>query len=493
MWNVKCEVFVMAFFCGYVGFMCQAVIGGEETQEKRPTALELLDRYGQTRDKMQSFSHRIEYKAKVGFVPSGKEELWEGVYFGEQTVRFDGGRTSCARTMWGQPRPGPYVTKDAPMYGCDLWDGQNLYQYSGKFDAATEGTLWIKPLEFEETEVKRAAERRMLREHSGWYRFLAGYFYRQPERIDVVLSKAKVISVRDTMDKIGGSDCYVIEATIKDSKYKLWIDPNHGYNIARLEANRGPVDLPGFKSYSLCIENMRFNEVDGVWLPVEMDAGSRFVRRNGNLDKGDYHIKVTEVLINPDHDILGSFVLTHIADGALVLIVGAAGEYTWKDGHVVDGLGRKVDIEAVVPKKPKPLVGKQLPRLKELGFKLKADQTRDKVMLICFFDMNQRPSRHTVLELAKRADSLKEKGVVVVCVQASKVDRDKVDAWVVENAIPFEVGMIEGDEEQTKFNWGVKSLPWLILTDRKQVVTAEGFGIEELYGKIQDQASSSNR
>jgi len=28
--------------------------------------------------------------------------------------------------------------------------------------------------------------------------------------------------------------------------------------------------------------------------------------------------------------------------------------------------------------------------------------------------------------------------------------------------------------------WGVKSLPWLILTDRKHVVTTEGFGLNNL-------------
>jgi hypothetical protein len=44
--------------------------------------------------------------------------------------------------------------------------------------------------------------------------------------------------------------------------------------------------------------------------------------------------------------------------------------------------------------------------------------------------------------------------------------------------------MIEGDEEKTRFNWGVRSLPWLIMTDKKHIVQAEGFGINELDEKI---------
>jgi len=40
--------------------------------------------------------------------------------------------------------------------------------------------------------------------------------------------------------------------------------------------------------------------------------------------------------------------------------------------------------------------------------------------------------------------------------------------------------MIQGDVEKTRFTWGVKSLPWLILTDRNHVVAAEGFALAEL-------------
>ena len=50
--------------------------------------------------------------------------------------------------------------------------------------------------------------------------------------------------------------------------------------------------------------------------------------------------------------------------------------------------------------------------------------------------------------------------------------------------IPFPVGMVQGDAEKTCFDWGVKSLPWLILTDKKHIVQAEGFNVNELDEKI---------
>lgn len=33
-------------------------------------------------------------------------------------------------------------------------------------------------------------------------------------------------------------------------------------------------------------------------------------------------------------------------------------------------------------------------------------------------------------------------------------------------------------------SWGAHALPWLILTDKKHIVQAEGFNINELDGKI---------
>ncbi|MBN2590964.1 MAG: hypothetical protein JXA96_13950 [Sedimentisphaerales bacterium] len=39
-------------------------------------------------------------------------------------------------------------------------------------------------------------------------------------------------------------------------------------------------------------------------------------------------------------------------------------------------------------------------------------------------------------------------------------------------------------EEQTRFNWGVRALPWLIFTDEEHIVTDEGFLIAEIEEKI---------
>jgi hypothetical protein len=106
--------------------------------------------------------------------------------------------------------------------------------------------------------------------------------------------------------------------------------------------------------------------------------------------------------------------------------------------------------------------------------------------------MNQRSSRNCLLQLSKRAPELKAKEVSIFAVQTSKVDQNALDEWVKKNVILFPVGMIQDDEEKVRLNWGLKSLPWLILTDRERIVTAEGFNINELDEKIK-KVQSENR
>jgi uncharacterized protein YbjQ (UPF0145 family) len=131
-------------------------------------------------------------------------------------------------------------------------------------------------------------------------------------------------------------------------------------------------------------------------------------------------------------------------------------------------------------------VGKLLPKVKDFNFKLDADQGIHNMILVSFFDMQQRPSRNCITQLADRAEQLKAKGVIVVAVQASKVDENKLIEWVEENNILLPVGMVQGDREKTLFAWGVRSLPWLILTDSDHVVQAEGFNLNDLDDKIKE-------
>ncbi|NQT04318.1 MAG: redoxin domain-containing protein [Planctomycetes bacterium] len=130
------------------------------------------------------------------------------------------------------------------------------------------------------------------------------------------------------------------------------------------------------------------------------------------------------------------------------------------------------------------LVDKPLPDLKDLKIEIPAADTDDKMLLVCFFDMQQRPSRNCIMRLAKKAQELKAKDIVVVVVQSSQISENKLNEWIKKYNIPFTVGAITTDIEKTRFAWGVRSLPWLILTDQQHIIHAEGFSLTELDEKI---------
>jgi len=141
------------------------------------------------------------------------------------------------------------------------------------------------------------------------------------------------------------------------------------------------------------------------------------------------------------------------------------------------------ELSQIMSKSPS-LLGKLLPDLKDLKVDLSPVETNDKMLLICFFDMEQRPSRNCIIQLAKRAKELKVKDVIVVAIQASKIDEKALNEWITKYNIPFTLGAITADIEKARFIWGVRSLPWLILTDQQHIVRAEGFGLSELDEKI---------
>jgi hypothetical protein len=148
--------------------------------------------------------------------------------------------------------------------------------------------------------------------------------------------------------------------------------------------------------------------------------------------------------------------------------------------------------EELPPEFAESLSGKVLPELTDIGINIVPEQIIGRIILVCFFDINQRPSRNCLLQLTKWAQEVKAKDVALVTVQASRIDPNTLNEWVKKNNIPFAVGMIEGEPEKIRFIWGVKSLPWLILTDKKHIVQAEGFPFSELDEKIKDNVPSAN-
>ena len=128
------------------------------------------------------------------------------------------------------------------------------------------------------------------------------------------------------------------------------------------------------------------------------------------------------------------------------------------------------------------LTGRPIPGFDGFDIKMNDELFKNKPVLVCFFDIDQRPSRNCITELAKKANQLKEKGVEIIAVQISSAEKEAVNDQIKQLNLPYAIGIIN-DDDKIKSTWGVKSLPWLILTDKEHIIKAEGFPITELDNK----------
>ncbi len=156
------------------------------------------------------------------------------------------------------------------------------------------------------------------------------------------------------------------------------------------------------------------------------------------------------------------------------------------DTNVVIRLGVNQSYSSVeAPKRPS-LKGKPLPDLAVV--ELAGDAApAGKPVLLCLFDIEQRPSRRFVKQLAEQLDALREKGLTVLGLQAAVTTAEAFKEWKDANPVSFPVGRVAEKEDKTKWASDVQKLPWLILTDGDRRVTAEGFTLDELDTKLKPQ------
>lgn len=139
------------------------------------------------------------------------------------------------------------------------------------------------------------------------------------------------------------------------------------------------------------------------------------------------------------------------------------------------------------------LQGKPLPALGGFGLKPASDLAAGKRIAVCFCDLQQRPSRHTVTALAAKADLWKKRGLVVVLVIPDGQVGDASANWLKDHKAPFIVGRLPADEDTVRrilADWGATAMPHIVLTDVSHVVAAEAISPQELENCLKGENSS---
>lgn len=276
---------------------------------------------------------------------------------------------------------------------------------------------------------------------------------------------------------IEGDELLRIEGRISSGTLTVWLNNEKPVTLKKASFKAGSnfvSQLDDIDAFNLEVEVLEYTKIGEAHFPTKAVATYTYVVP-GNMVNTVKRLTTTrrEIRVNPDFDSMNAFQID-IPEGTVVEDYDDPNvEYKWVRGKL-----------QVIEGDPIPLTGKVLPELKDLGIDLSPADVNDKVILVCFFDMEQRPSRNCLRRLSEQAEELKAKDVVIVAVQVSKIDGDTLSRWVKGNNIPFPISMIQDYEENVRFAWAVKSLPWLILTDQKHIVISEGFQLDEISDKL---------
>ncbi len=470
---------------------------------------EVLAKYTQALDPIQSFIASTESNILISNdVPSWGLRLNEAKSFDRGEYRTDGkGKASGTSIRWGDigmndpnvPENKAYYTRNVAGDDFVYSHGKRLNQteYNGR---EYHGTLTYQTPDVSGFKSSRDAFGSFTK--NGILSYFHGYFDSKARLDSILKNEAKHISLRPKPEIINGSLCFVVEAETKYGDFTVWFDSEHGFHPAKMKIKMGigdDIGDPGSphiitkeegieRDYTL--DNVRFEKIDDFWMPMEADYKRIVILGNENgFSNTQSHFKITKITLNPDHEVLNSFgnpIKNHDLDqelinGTIVFIHGL--KCVWQDGKVVDSIGKEVNIEY---QGPKVVIGQALPDLTEFNFKIDPQLIQNRMLLVCFFDMNQRPSRNTILSLNKQANSLLEKGLYMVFIHAGAVEEKTFTSWLKRNEIKPPAGISRDGLPGIGYSWGVKSLPWLILTDKNHVVTDEGFSFTDLDEKIKN-------
>ncbi len=321
------------------------------TASQAPTAAELLDKWTQALDSCSSKSFiakgesttEHDYRFTNNPRRPGMQNIQDrGTSYRRVEYRTDGDRIYLREYSWGHIRAGdPSVSQERPFFWClNYAGGKELYRHSQKVGEPG-GAVMISKVE----SYKMGALDLNVQ----------GYLLAGHERTDSVVRRARSLSVRPRMEGGGDRECYVLDAKTEGGSVSLWLDPARGYRLARAElvAKAGDLEygqpLWAGEVHTVHFNGFRYEDVNGVWMPTEGNWASDLNYGDGSFTRSRVHYRRTQILLNPDHEALGSFLnpLEHpendpeLKNGVQVMKSDERTRYLWQDGKLIPDESRK--------------------------------------------------------------------------------------------------------------------------------------------------------
>lgn len=247
-----------------------------------------------------------------------------------------------------------------------VWDGESLYGRSGP----TRAGFPAQYRDIDEKDLQRFIHHTVGRGPENSYRelsarhlgaFLEGYFALAPMAlIDILRSDESAVSLSPDRESVDGFSCYVIEASSPTlGQYKVWVDPDHGYNFRRItvtwdrsffeerERRASPIVKrmralersrnPGLSETVLweCeVKDVVIRQIDGVYIAVAGALYGTVHLADGRAGHGMYLVTRSDIEWDPKLSEVDAL-LAGWPEGVTVRDMDHWDlEYTWTDGRL---------------------------------------------------------------------------------------------------------------------------------------------------------------
>ena len=319
-----------------------ALYAAATESQNTPSAEVLVDRLSSALEAAFNFIEDYEQTTKFSYRLGPSRD--SGTSFERGHIRHDGQCAYHRLYKWGdfnlKLRDLP---PDQPYYHCLIKDKKNRTYYHNNMhlkEPNRPGFVSHQPLQTNETAL--------LNTQFG-AAYMMGYIGSN-RRLDTILRNTDRVSVRSKPETIDDVDCYVLDAETEYGRYAIWLDPEHSYLPVRIyqKESQGDISyghrLAKGQSGVHYLKNVRFEQIDQTWVPIQADAGCNRRTVEGDFVKEDYHYKRMRIVLKPDHEKNGSFADPlfenpandpQLTNGTRVRINHDRKEYIWQDGTLI--------------------------------------------------------------------------------------------------------------------------------------------------------------
>jgi len=302
-------------------------------------------------------------------------------------------------------------------------------------------------------------------------------FLGDTEHYASTMLKSTNLNMLNDREKIKGYSCYVIEASGKYGSYKVWIDPECGYNFRKalmwkkagnLRANGKPLSSEETESIKFAVENVKLENVDETWVPIAGTADKMKVYK-GN----EYHYQYTSIRSNislkPDFIKMNAFKMD-LPEGTKIKDYDAPDtQFVWRNGKV-----QKLSevLETLRNQQSPPLIIEQWynGNFWQLDFE-------DKVILLDFWGGWCNPCIKQIPFLKKLSAKYSTQGLVVVGIH-TQLKKEDIETFISQKGVSYLIGV--DCEDKTSQMYKVSAYPTIFLIDRKDFIRAANPNKEEL-------------